>query len=53
MKSETQIAIYKDQHEAETSCTALPSVEGLGKQIAALVEAGDKAKSASNDRFCY
>jgi len=49
MKSETQIAIYKDRHEAETS--ALPSIEGLGKQIVALVEAGDKAKSESNDRF--
>src|SRR6516164_2779741 len=54
MKSEAQLAIYMDKHEstsqAEVSCTA-PSIEELGKQIVVLVEAGDKAKSQSNDRF--
>jgi hypothetical protein len=55
MKSEAQLAIYIDQHEstsqAEASCTAVLSIEELGKQIVVLVEAGDKAKSQSNDRF--
>src|SRR6516165_11771890 len=55
MKSEAQLAIYMDKHEstsqAEVSCTAVPSIEELGKQIVVLVEAGDKAKSQSNDRF--
>ena len=55
MKSEAPLAIYIDKHEstsqAEASCTAVPSIEELGKQIVVLVEAGDKAKSQSNDRF--
>jgi hypothetical protein len=33
------------------SYTAVPSIERLGKQIVALVEAGDKAKSQSIDKF--
>src|SRR6516164_8728121 len=36
MKSEAQLAIYMDKHEstsqAEVSCTAVPSIEELGKR---------------------
>ena len=55
MKPGTQIATYTDRREsisqAEMSCTAVLSIQGLGKQIVALVEAGDKAKSQSIDKF--
>jgi hypothetical protein len=54
MKPGTQLAVYTDQHstaQAETIYTAELSIEGLGQQIVALVEAGKKAKSQSVDRF--
>jgi hypothetical protein len=54
MKPGTQLAVYADQHstsQADTLYTAVPSIEGLGMQIVALVEAGAKAKSESIDKF--
>jgi hypothetical protein len=55
MKPGIQLATYTDRHvstsQVEMSCTAAPSIEGLGRQIVALVEAGDKAERQSIEKF--